>query len=118
MSALNFDPVVQYLRPKCGNWITDKSDRLVVTVISVIASKTTGARSGISPVAVVVNVVVLDGNSWLVQSGEDNASTRGISYFESVDGDVRTRALSISGAVDDSIQACGTTVQNRKVPEP
>ena len=113
VSALDSDRIVLYLHAIRGYRITDKGDRFIIAIVSIITPKTSGAGARISPVAVVVNVVVLDGNPWLGQSREDNAPTRGVAYFKAIDGDIGIRRLTRSTRAYNAILPAGTTIDDR-----
>jgi hypothetical protein len=63
----------------------------------------------------VMNVVVLYRNTWLLEIREYDATTRRVTNFKAVDGDVGIRGLSSSTRAYDAIGSCGSAVNDRPI---
>jgi hypothetical protein len=106
MAAFNVHDIVEDLHAIRADGIPHEGDTFVVAVTATVNAKTPGARARISAVPVVVDVVVLDGNTRLSKIREYDAAACRVPNFKAVDCDIGARALSVSSAVYDSIQAC------------
>src|ERR1041385_6960856 len=115
MPALNFDGIVKDFRATCALRIAHHGDCFVISIRASVNLKTSRAGAGIRAIAVVVDVVVLDGNPWLDEIREDNATARGVSYFKAIYCDVGIRRLTRSTRAYNAIGPAGTTVDDREI---
>src|SRR4051812_15949040 len=96
MPALNFDRIVKDFRATCTLRIAHHGDCFVISIRATVNLKTSSAGARISTIPVVVDVVILDGNTWLDKIRKDNATARGVSYFKAIYRDVGIRRLTRS----------------------
>jgi hypothetical protein len=62
-----------------------------------------------------VDVVILDGNTWLDKIREDDAAARRVPNFKAIDRDVGIRRLARSTRAYNAIGPSGTTIKHRKI---
>src|SRR3954447_9093405 len=110
MPALNFDRIVKDFRATCTLRIAHHGDCFVISIRATVNLKTSSAGARISTVPVVVNIVILDGNTWLHEVREDDAAARRVPNFKAIYRDVGIRRLTRSTRAYDAIGPAGTTV--------
>ena len=115
MATFKFYCVVKDFRAICAVGISHEGDSRVVSVTAAVNAKTSGARARISTVPVVVDVVVLDGNTWLDKIREDDAAARRVPNFKAIYRDIGIRRLTRSTRAYNAIGPAGTTVDDREI---
>src|SRR6185437_9324356 len=115
MPTLNFDRIVKDFRATCALRIAHHGDCFVISIRASVNLKTSSAGAGIRTIPVVVDVVVLDGDPWLDEIREDNATASGVPNFKAVNGDIGIRRLTRSTRAYDAIGPAGTTVDDREI---
>src|ERR1051326_1663306 len=115
MAALKFHNVVKDLSAIDAVGISHEGDSRVVSITAGVNAETSRAGAGIRAIAVVVDVVVLDGDPWLDEIREDNATARGVPNFKAIYRDVGIRRLTRSTRAYNAIGPPGTTVDDREI---
>jgi hypothetical protein len=115
MAALNSNLVIDDFHTTRTLGIAHHGDSFVVSVLIVIGLKTSGARARISSIPIVVDVIILDGNTWLDKVREDDATPGRVLNFKTIDRDVGIRGLTRRTRAYNSIGPSGTTIKDRKI---
>ena len=92
MTALIVDGVVDNLNT-VGNIIVVvyESNSFVISIVIIVSAK--AGRSGIGAVSIVVDIVVGDRDSYLVQVGEDDSATDRVAHLKAGDRNIVTGVL-------------------------
>jgi len=115
MATFKFYDVVKDLRAICTIWISHEGDSRVVSVTAAVNAKTSGARARICTIPIVVDVVVLDSNTWLDKIREDDTAARRIPNFKAIDRDIGIRRLTRSTRAYNAIGPSRATIKHRKI---
>src|SRR4029077_5787063 len=115
MATLKLYSIVDNLHSTGGDGVAHHGDAFVVSVTAVVSLETPRAGTGISTIAIVVYVVVLDGNPRLDKIGEDDTAARRVPDLKAVYGNVRTGALPRRTPVYNAIRAGGAAIENWEI---
>src|SRR6185437_7930698 len=115
MPTLNLDRIVKDCRATCALRIAHHGDCFVISIRATVNLKTSSAGTGISTIPVVVDVVVLDGYTWLDEVREYDAAARCVPNFKAVDGDIGIGGLTRSTRAYNAVGPSGTTINDRDV---
>ena len=113
MPTFDFDDIVNNLGTVIADGIPHEGDTFIVAVTTRINPKTAGAGTSIGPIAVIVDIIVLDSNTWLGKIREYNPTACRVPNFKAIDRDIGIRRLTRSTRAYNAIVPGGTTINDR-----
>src|SRR6185312_9033932 len=115
MPPFDFDDIVNNLGTVIADGIPHENNTFVVAVATSINPEAAGAGASIGPVAVIMDIIVLDGNTWLGKIREYNAAACRDPNFKAIYRDVGIRRLTRSTRAHNAIWPSGTTIKDRNI---